>query len=594
MRTILLILNILIGASLVVIPGHESFAASSAKIGKGKAQKNSRSPSKKRKSGHPGDVWVRIRSGMSIPDQIAAFSPKGKSAISSAKYHFPAAEHKSTDGIAAKSRPSKLPQNNYTELGRQKLVKHYYTELGKKMLGNATRPVNEGHCKPAISTSLSKGPMLHKNKMNRSTGAQASSESTRNTGMRIRQRTVIGATTGTDAPPNLPSFENGNSKVSRSTRYASASTKATHCLSNSVATGGGRSNGKMAVNSSGGRFLLDDARSKQAAINERINRQIALYTNKRDFLHRVATRAHPYIYHIVEELSGRRLPLELALLPIVESAYQPTAESSKNARGLWQFIPSTGSDYHLVQTGDYDERLDVTKSTQAAIRFLSGLNAHYHGDWLLTLAAYNAGPGTIDRAMSENRSKGLATDFWSLSLPEETQNYVPRFLALSKIFANPGKFGIKLPSIRNEPYFVKVKFQREFDINYLADKKIDVVARLANLSSEQFCRLNPAFVGPTLARRDAYAFLLPSNSAEQLRQNLARIAQFMSEPVVAVNSVVMKENPEAADLSDPSLSLISELVLDKPAHEAKFPLPFLTLNFDSDQFQSAQDVEPWV
>lgn len=210
--------------------------------------------------------------------------------------------------------------------------------------------------------------------------------------------------------------------------------------------------------------LRDQARqndTKKATIDERINKQLIFYSQNPQYLYRVAERARPYLYHIVEQLSKNQLPLELALLPIVESAYQTNAVSPKGAAGLWQFIPSTGKDYNLKQNDHYDERLDLVASTQAAIRYLSYLKEHFNGDWLLALAAYNCGQGAIDHAISRNLSKGLDTGYWSLHLPEETLNYVPRFIALSNIFANPTNYGLKFAPIKNEPYFVIVKNDRE-------------------------------------------------------------------------------------------------------------------------------------
>lgn len=199
---------------------------------------------------------------------------------------------------------------------------------------------------------------------------------------------------------------------------------------------------------------------KKALIDERINRHIRFYSQNPGYLYRVAERARPYLYHIVEQLNLHHLPLELALLPIVESAYQSTAMSPKGAAGLWQFIPGTGKDYDLDQTDQSDERLDVPASTQAAIRYLLDLNDHFKGDWLLALAAYNCGQGAVDSAINRNLSEGMQADYWSLRLPEETQNYVPRFLALSHIFANPENYGLKLAPIKNAPYFIKATMAR--------------------------------------------------------------------------------------------------------------------------------------
>lgn len=297
--------------------------------------------------------------------------------------------------------------------------------------------------------------------------------------------------------------------------------------------------------------------SKKAMINERINKYIALFSQNPGYLNQVAERSRPYLYHIVEGLSKNQLPLELALLPMVESAYQPTALSPKGAAGLWQFIPSTGKDYNLKQSNQYDERLDILASTQAAIRFLTDLKEHFNGDWLLALAAYNCGQGAIDNAISRNLSDGLDTDYWSLRLPEETQEYVPRLLALSNIFANPAIYGLKFAPIKNEPYFVKVKIDRETGIKYLADKKFAVLARLVNLSHEQFKLLNPGYLNPTLPTRGEYTFLLPLANASQLHQLLTSIAQFMGEPVSKEMGKTLKANsPTIVNSNEPILTSI--------------------------------------
>jgi hypothetical protein len=201
----------------------------------------------------------------------------------------------------------------------------------------------------------------------------------------------------------------------------------------------------------------DKKDSTKNIINSRIQKHIDFFSQKPGYLYQVTERARPYLYSIVEELNKKQLPLELALLPIVESAYQPTAQSPKGAAGLWQFMPATGNDYGLKQNEQNDERLDIQASTRAAIHFLIDLKTHYKGDWLLALAAYNCGQGAVDNAISKNKSEGLDTDYWSLRLPKETQDYVPRLLALSNIFSNPANYGLKFVPIKNEPYLIKAK-----------------------------------------------------------------------------------------------------------------------------------------
>ncbi len=274
-------------------------------------------------------------------------------------------------------------------------------------------------------------------------------------------------------------------------------------------------------------FMLaaEQCKLKKSAIFERVNRQVSGFSQRISFVSQSTERARPYLYHIVDELSKHGLPLDLALLPIVESGYQPTALSSASAAGVWQFIPSTGRDFDLEQNLYYDARLDITAATHAAIRFLSGLRDRYHGDWLLALAAYNCGPGNVDAAIAKNLADGLDTDYWSLTLPAETQDYVPRLLALSTIFSNPGRYGLKLRPVKNEPYFIKVHIDHEFDINHLVDKKLSTIAKLANFSGDEFGFLNPAFLKSEVTGRKPFNLLMPISNANQLHESLAFMAR---------------------------------------------------------------------
>ncbi|MEI7997255.1 MAG: transglycosylase SLT domain-containing protein, partial [Methylococcaceae bacterium] len=315
-------------------------------------------------------------------------------------------------------------------------------------------------------------------------------------------------------------------------------------------------------------------------INERIGKQIAWYSQRPSYLQQVAERARPYIYHIVSGLSANHLPAELALLPIVESAYQPTAQSPKSAAGLWQFIPSTGLDFDLTQTEQYDARLDIDASTQAAIRYLSFLKRHFNGDWLLALAAYNCGLGRVDDAISRNRANGLPTDYWSLSLPEETQDYVPRFLALSSIFADPQSYGLKLPSIKNEPYFVKVKVERPFDIDYLSNKNLSAIAELADLSYEQFIQLNPGYLKPTLEIDGPFTLLLPASNANQLHQRLSHVEKFLTEPSVSMTIAPLQKKAWVEDNQKTSFSSVLSSLSNKLP---RFASPLLSLKLNSNQ-----------
>ena len=269
--------------------------------------------------------------------------------------------------------------------------------------------------------------------------------------------------------------------------------------------------------------MVEECRNKLNDNVARVNKHISGYG--RGFLYGASERARPYLYHIVDALSKYGLPLDLALLPIVESAYQPTALSPMDAAGIWQFIPSTGQEYGMEQNDAYDARLDITASTHAAIRFLSGLNAHFRGDWLLSLAAYNCGQGTVDAAIARNQAEGLDTDFWSLDLPAETQEYVPRLLAVSAIFSNPGGYGLKLRPVKNEAYFIKVNIDREADIKQLANKDLSKVAKLADFDPDQFRLLNTAYLKSTLPEGKPFTLLMPISNANLLHQSLAFMAK---------------------------------------------------------------------
>lgn len=312
--------------------------------------------------------------------------------------------------------------------------------------------------------------------------------------------------------------------------------------------------------------MAEQCRLKQNENYERVNKHVVAYSQRSGYLYGVSERARPYLYHIVDALSKYNLPLDLALLPIVESAYQPTALSNKDAAGIWQFIPSTGKEYGLQQTSDYDDRLNITASTNAAIRFLSGLNAHFKGDWLLALAAYNCGQGAVDAAISRNQAEGLDTDFWSLDLPAETQDYVPRLLALSSIFENPGNYGLKLRSVRNEPYFIKVNIDRETDINSLAKKDLNTIAKLAEFDPDQFGLLNAAYIKSTLPENNRpFTLLMPISNANLLHQSLAFMAQSNNGKMNA------------------ALPLLPELTLAQQAIEQKAQMPLLSVQLNDDK-----------
>ena len=219
--------------------------------------------------------------------------------------------------------------------------------------------------------------------------------------------------------------------------------------------------------------------------NRRVESEIQWYGSHQKYLDRVQQRARPYLHFIVKEVEKRDMPAELALLPMVESAFRPTARSPKRATGIWQFMPATGRMYGLKQTWWYDGRKDVVAATHAALDYLQYLAGRFDGDWELALAAYNAGAAKVKRAIRRNKKAGKPTDFWSLRLPRETRSYVPRLLATAKVIGNPGEYGIALDPVPNQPYFGLVDIESQLDLTLAAD--------MADMSFEDLRQLNPGF-----------------------------------------------------------------------------------------------------
>ncbi len=251
--------------------------------------------------------------------------------------------------------------------------------------------------------------------------------------------------------------------------------------------------------------------------NARIDREINFYLRNPQYLTRVQQRAEPYLYFILNEIEAKNIPGELALLPVVESAFRPDAESPAQASGLWQFIPPTGRLYGLEQNSWYDARRDVIESTQAATVFLKQLSEEFNNDWLLALASYNAGKGNIRNALDRNLSRGLPTDFWSLDLNSETTAYVPRLLAIAKIFANPEKYNVNLHPIANEPFFELVDVKSQIDLNKAAE--------MAQTPFDEFIKLNPGFNRLSTAPDGPHRLLVPVDKADTFKEKLAGLPQ---------------------------------------------------------------------
>jgi membrane-bound lytic murein transglycosylase D len=236
------------------------------------------------------------------------------------------------------------------------------------------------------------------------------------------------------------------------------------------------------------------------------------YAEQPDYLARMVQRSSRYLYHIVEEIERRDMPTELALLPFVESAFQPQAVSSAKAAGLWQFIPSTGLNYELTQNMWKDERRGVIESTRAALDYLQKLHDMF-GDWHLALAAYNWGEGAVSRAIARNQREKKPTTYTALRMPQETQHYVPKLQAMKNIVSDPDKHGVTLPPISNSPYFVAVL--KTFDID------LETAARLAEMEPADFRALNPAFNRPLIVGASNSHLLLPADKVDRYHANLA-------------------------------------------------------------------------
>jgi membrane-bound lytic murein transglycosylase D len=255
--------------------------------------------------------------------------------------------------------------------------------------------------------------------------------------------------------------------------------------------------------------------------NPLVGNQMAWYASRPDYIQRTTTRASRYLFHVVTELEKRNMPTELALLPFIESAFNPEAVSSAKAAGMWQFIPSTGHDYNLKQSVFKDDRRDVLASTDAALTYLQKLYGMF-GDWQLALAAYNWGEGSVQRAINKQKAAGLPTDFNSLShlMPVETRNYVPKLQAVKNIIATPDQYNIALPKVDNQPYFVTIGKTRDIDVK--------VAAQLAELSVDEFKALNPQFTKPVITGNSDTQILLPQSNAEKFKTNLAKWGHALS------------------------------------------------------------------
>ncbi|MGC8427094.1 murein transglycosylase D [Mixta calida] len=258
---------------------------------------------------------------------------------------------------------------------------------------------------------------------------------------------------------------------------------------------------------------IRDGLKMEVPENPRIREQKQKYLRNKSYLHDVTLRAEPYMYWIVEQIKQRKMPMELVLLPIVESAFNPHATSAANAAGIWQIVPSTGRNYGLKQNQWYDGRRDIVASTRAVLDMMERLNKMFDGDWLLTIAAYNSGEGRVLKAIKQNKARGKPTDFWHLSLPRETTLYVPKMLALQDILKNNKRYGVRLPAPNESRALARVEVGQQIELTQAAEMAGLPVAKLKNY--------NTGYKRGATAPNGPHYIMVPKANVAQLRSSLA-------------------------------------------------------------------------
>lgn len=322
-----------------------------------------------------------------------------------------------------------------------------------------------------------------------------------------------------------------------------------------------------------------------------VARHEAWYLNHPEYFQRMVARGRLYLYYIVEELEKRQMPMEVALLPMIESAYNPAAYSRAHAAGIWQFIPSTGKRYGLKQNWWFDERRDVMEATRAALDYLQMLHAEF-GDWELALASYNWGENGVKRAIKRNKLSRKPTDYRHLRMPRETRNYLPKLQAVKNIIANPAILSFPLPEVPDQAYFTAVEAKRHIDVQ--------LAAQLAEISVEEFVSLNPAYNRPVITAVDGRVLLLPVGKAGVFRTNL----QSYEAPLVNWQTYTLKRKETLADVAARfetdaerlrEINGIKRYVVPSPGRTLLVPLlegsesSNLTDTWDNPEFQSPDD-----
>ena len=277
---------------------------------------------------------------------------------------------------------------------------------------------------------------------------------------------------------------------------------------------------------------------------KRVNRQLKALTRNPEYLNRMFNRSKRYLHFVYTEVQSRNLPSELALLPFVESAYNPHATSRANAAGLWQFIPATGRRYDLEQTWWSDERRTVIDSTRAALDYLEYLHELKNGDWFHALASYNWGERSVRKAIERNRKARKKTNYSSLRMPRETRNYVPKLLAMREIIKNPSRYGIQLPIVPNTPYFKSFLLDNSLDVN--------LISKLAEIETDEFLALNASVLRPVVNKKYTKGILLPYEKYEIFKSNLSRYQKTQQNlvgwaPIKLEKSITLKDIAEKYD-----------------------------------------------
>ena len=284
--------------------------------------------------------------------------------------------------------------------------------------------------------------------------------------------------------------------------------------------------------------------------NYQIQQQKTSLTSNTKSTEQLLSKGSPYLHYIVEQLEGRNMPLELALLPAVESGYNPSAHSRMRAAGLWQFMPQTGTQFNLQQTRWYDARLDVIASTNAALDYLQYLHNMFN-DWPLALAAYNSGEGTVKRAIQRNQAENRPTDYWHLPLPTETKNYVPKLLALSRIVFSPQQYQVNIPEVPNQPYFAQVEVNNQIKLNTLAS--------LLAINSEDLKSLNAGLKAEAVINNQSPKKLLIPTTKVFAFNDLMASGQLRNETVPTWNNYYVRSGDTLNSVASRHKMTISEL-----------------------------------